>query len=70
VNPRLCLSLAINIHCPGNFYLLTNSTFHSIYSDGFFALETLPKKVAIIGSGYIGVEIAGVLKSLGSDGNA
>ena len=38
-----------------------------ITSDGFFALETLPKKVAVIGGGYIGVELSGVLKALGSD---
>lgn len=38
-----------------------------IDSDGFFDLTELPKSVAIIGSGYIGVELAGVLNSLGSD---
>ncbi|HDK37501.1 MAG TPA: glutathione-disulfide reductase, partial [Thiolapillus brandeum] len=38
-----------------------------ITSDGFFALEQQPDKVAIIGGGYIGVELAGVLKALGSD---
>lgn len=37
-----------------------------ITSDGFFELESLPKKVAIIGGGYIGVELAGVLNALGS----
>ncbi len=40
---------------------------HAIDSDGFFALTTQPKKVAIIGSGYIGVELAGLLNALGSD---
>jgi glutathione reductase (NADPH) len=38
-----------------------------IDSDGFFALEKLPKKVAIIGSGYIATELAGVLNGLGSN---
>ena len=37
-----------------------------ITSDGFFELNELPKKVAIIGGGYIGVELAGVLQALGS----
>lgn len=37
-----------------------------ITSDDFFKLESLPKKVAIIGGGYIGVELAGVLNALGS----
>ena len=38
-----------------------------ISSDGFFALEDLPKKVVVVGAGYIAVELAGVLNSLGSD---
>lgn len=38
-----------------------------ITSDGFFELEKQPKRVAIIGAGYIAVELAGVLKQLGSD---
>lgn len=36
-------------------------------SDGFFALEHQPKNIAVIGAGYIGVELSGVMKSLGSD---
>jgi len=40
---------------------------HGISSDGFFDLETQPKKVAIVGAGYIAVEFAGVLRGLGSD---
>ena len=40
---------------------------HVIDSDGFFSLTKQPQKVAIIGSGYIGVELAGVLHSLGSE---
>ncbi|GMF21320.1 unnamed protein product [Phytophthora lilii] len=48
---------------------LTNSTGKElcIDSDGFFELETLPKKVAVVGAGYIAVELAGVLNALGSD---
>lgn len=37
-----------------------------IDSDGFFALAAAPRRVAIIGGGYIGVELAGVLQALGS----
>lgn len=40
---------------------------YGIDSDGFFALKELPKRVAIIGAGYIAVELAGVLNSLGSE---
>ncbi len=38
-----------------------------IDSDGFFELEQQPKKVAIVGAGYIATEFAGVLNGLGSD---
>ena len=38
-----------------------------ITSDGFFELDSLPRRVAVVGSGYIAVELAGVLRSLGSD---
>ena len=38
-----------------------------ITSDGFFALHEQPRKVAIVGSGYIAVELAGVLNALGSE---
>ncbi len=40
---------------------------YGITSDGFFELDALPKKVAVIGGGYIGVELAGVLNALGSE---
>lgn len=36
-------------------------------SDGFFALQERPQRVGVVGSGYIAVELAGVLSSLGSD---
>lgn len=38
-----------------------------IDSDGFFALDHCPKRVAVVGAGYIAVEIAGVLQALGSE---
>lgn len=39
---------------------------HGINSDGFFQLTSLPKRVAIVGAGYIAVELASVLNALGS----
>jgi glutathione reductase (NADPH) len=36
-----------------------------ISSDGFFELAALPHRAAVIGSGYIAVELAGVLQALG-----
>jgi len=38
-----------------------------ITSDGFFDLEHLPRKVAIVGAGYIAAELSGVLHALGSE---
>lgn len=40
---------------------------HAINSDGFFSLTQKPQKAAIIGSGYIGVELAGILQGLGTE---
>lgn len=40
---------------------------HAIDSDGFFAMTEQPGKVAVIGGGYIGVEFAGLLNSLGTE---
>jgi glutathione reductase (NADPH) len=40
---------------------------HGIDSDGFFDIAALPKKVAVVGAGYIAVELAGVLNVLGSE---
>ena len=36
-------------------------------SDGFFLWDSKPEKVAIVGSGYIAVEIAGLLSGLGCE---
>ncbi|KAM8848946.1 glutathione reductase, mitochondrial isoform 2-T2 [Synchiropus picturatus] len=38
-----------------------------ITSDGFFELETLPKRSVVVGAGYIAVEMAGILSTLGSE---
>lgn len=38
-----------------------------ITSDGFFALREQPMRVAIVGSGYIAAELAGIFTSLGSE---
>ncbi|KAI1364250.1 putative glutathione protein [Xylaria arbuscula] len=38
---------------------------YGINSDGFFDIATLPKKVALIGAGYIAVEFAGMFNALG-----
>ena len=40
---------------------------HGIDSDGFFALTDKPRRVAVVGAGYIAVELAGVLNTLGGD---
>ncbi|CAI5759773.1 unnamed protein product [Candida verbasci] len=38
-----------------------------ITSNGFFQLEKQPKTVAVVGAGYIGVELSGVFNGLGSE---
>jgi glutathione reductase (NADPH) len=38
-----------------------------ITSDGFFDLEHRPRRVAVVGSGYIAAELGGVLNALGSE---
>ena len=40
---------------------------HGITSDGFFDLAEQPKRVVVVGAGYIGVELAGVMSALGSE---
>jgi glutathione reductase (NADPH) len=40
---------------------------HTIISDGFFDLPTQPKRVAVMGGGYIGLEMAGIFRALGSE---
>ncbi|VTT61553.1 unnamed protein product [Fusarium fujikuroi] len=40
---------------------------YGINSDGFFELDHQPKKVALIGAGYIAVEFAGMLNALGTE---
>ena len=36
-------------------------------SDGFFELDERPERVAVVGSGYVSVELAGVFHGLGSE---
>jgi glutathione reductase (NADPH) len=40
---------------------------YGIDSDGFFELEKQPKKVALVGAGYIAVEFAGMFNALGTE---
>lgn len=37
---------------------------YGINSDGFFDIEEQPKRVAVVGAGYIAVELAGVFNTL------
>ncbi|KAK0100556.1 Glutathione reductase [Cadophora gregata] len=40
---------------------------YGVNSDGFFDIETQPKKVALVGAGYIAVEFAGMFNALGTE---
>lgn len=54
---------------PGGYPIVpeVSGAEHGITSDGFFALQEQPKRVAVVGAGYIAVELAGVLNGLGSE---
>jgi len=54
---------------PGGYPIIPDmpGAEHGITSDGFFALSEQPKRVVVVGGGYIAVELAGVLNALGSD---
>jgi len=43
---------------PGSEHLVTN--------DGFFALDNLPKKIVIVGGGYIGFELSHIMAACGA----
>ncbi|KAG5179680.1 glutathione reductase [Tribonema minus] len=38
-----------------------------IDSNGFFAMETQPERIAVVGAGYIAVELAGIFNALGTN---
>lgn len=40
---------------------------YGIDSDGFFDLEKQPKKVAVVGAGYIAIELGGMFNALGTE---
>ena len=40
---------------------------HGITSDGFFGLPERPRRIAIVGSGYVSVELGGVFLALGTE---
>ncbi|KAF5988654.1 glutathione reductase [Fusarium bulbicola] len=42
---------------------------YGINSHGFFELDHQPKKIALVGAGYIAVEFAGMLNALGTETN-
>src|SRR3546814_18812413 len=40
---------------------------HGITSNDIFELESMPRSIVIIGGGYIAIEFAGILNSLGNE---
>ncbi len=69
VNGRIYTAETIVI-APGGVPLIPQETENGdlgLTSDGFFELTEQPKKVAVIGSGYIAVELAGVFQALGTE---
>lgn len=47
-------------------YSINTRNNQGVTSDGFFELNELPKKVAIVGAGYIAIELAGIFNVLGA----
>lgn len=45
----------------------TPGSEYGLVSDDFFYMKELPKRVLVVGGGYIAVEFAGILNGLGSD---
>ncbi len=79
-NARQAISLAFDLACgprgtilterltyPGASHPAIPGAEYGIDSDGFFELDAMPKRVAVVGAGYIAVEIAGVLNALGAE---
>ncbi|MHB8455341.1 MAG: glutathione-disulfide reductase [Acidiferrobacterales bacterium] len=65
-----------NHYTADHILIATGSTPHvpdlpgaelGITSDGFFELESQPRRVAVVGGGYVAVELAGLLRLLGSE---
>jgi glutathione reductase (NADPH) len=59
--PHICIAT-------GGFPIMPTDTpgaTHGITSDGFFDIEVLPKSIAVVGAGYIAVEMAGILNAMG-----
>jgi glutathione reductase (NADPH) len=40
---------------------------HGITSDDFFELDELPRRVTVVGGGYVALELAGILRALGAE---
>ncbi|KAF1812411.1 glutathione reductase [Eremomyces bilateralis CBS 781.70] len=59
--PHICIATGSYPILPTN----VEGAHHGLTSDGFFDIEVLPKKMAIVGAGYIAVEIAGMLNAVG-----
>jgi glutathione reductase (NADPH) len=59
--PRICIATGgypvVPKDIPGAEFGIT--------SEGFFDIEQLPSKIAVVGAGYIAVEIAGMLNAIG-----
>lgn len=59
--PHICIATGGYPIIPEN----VDGAQHGITSDGFFDIEELPKNIAIVGAGYIAVEMAGMLNAIG-----
>lgn len=58
---HICIATGGNPEVPKD----VEGSEYGITNEGFFAIEELPSKIAIVGAGYIAVEMAGMLKAIG-----
>lgn len=67
--PQACTYLTIGNHAQVHRYL--QSTLHLlcriVSSTGALALKSVPKKMVVIGAGYIGLEMGSVYSRLGAE---
>ncbi|KAL7424976.1 Glutathione reductase [Cryptotrichosporon argae] len=62
---KICIAVGGRPTIPSDAHIPGASL--GIDSDGFFDIETQPKRVAVVGAGYIAVELAGVFNTLGTE---
>lgn len=59
--PHICIATGGNPVVPAD----VEGAEEGITNEGFFEMSSVPKKIAVVGAGYIAVEMAGMLNAIG-----